>query len=329
MKSRLLRAIVLFTASIAFFAGGSARSQSYPAKPVRVVIAALPGTAPDVIARAIGPRVSESLGQPLIIDNRGGGAGILGAQIIAGAPGDGYSVLLIGGAGLTIIPFLTKKRPYDPVGDFTPVTLVTIAPLVMACHPSLPVKTVTELIGLAKAKPRELLFASPGVGSIQHLSIEMFNRAAGITMVHVPYKGGPPAVIDTIGGRVHLVITTVIPVQPHLKASRLRALAVTSGKRVGVFPDVPTVSESGLQGFETLQWFGMFAPRDTPAAIRERLYTELRKAVEIAAVTAVLSQEGQELAVNGPQALAEFQRTEIAKWQKVILHLRESGVVLE
>lgn len=199
----------------------------------------------------------------------------------------------------------------------------------VACHPSLPVKTVKDLIGLAKAKPKELFFASPGVGSIHHLTIELFNRAAGVTMVHVPYKGGPPAVIDAISGRVQLVITTVIPILPHVKASRLRALAVTSTRRTGVFPEVPTVSESGLQGFESLQWFAMFAPRSTPRAIRERLFSEVRKAVEIPGVASVLAQEGQELAVNGPQALAEFQRMEIAKWQKIILHLRESGTVLE
>ena len=329
MNIRLLRVLVLLTASIALLAGNSSWSQVYPGKPVRLIIGGLPGTAPDVIARVMGPHVSESLGQPLIIDNRGGGSGILAAQIIATAPGDGYTMLMIGGAGLTIVPFLTKKRPYDPLRDFTPVTLVTIAPLVMACHPSLPVKSVKDLIALAKAKPKELLFASPGVGSIHHLAIEMFNRDAGVSMVHVPYKGGPPAVLDAISGRVQLVVTTVIPLQPHLKASRLRALAVTSAKRVAVYPDVPSISESGLPEFEALQWFGVFAPRDTPVAIRERLFGEVRKAVEIGSVASVLAEQGQELAVNGPQALAEFQRTEIAKWRKIILHLRESGTVLE
>src|SRR5688572_13068961 len=326
MKTTLLPAVVLLSALVA---GGSAWCQSYPVKPVRLIIGGLPGTAPDVIARLMSPHITEALGQTLVIDNRGGGAGILGAQLVATAPGDGYTALLVGGAGLTIIPFLTKKRPYDPDKDFTPVTLVTVAPLVMACHPSLPVKSVKELIGLAKPKPKELLFATPGIGSIHHLTFEMFNRAAGITLTHVPYKGGPPAVIDTISGRTHFVITTVIPVQPHVKAAKLRAIAVTSAKRVGPFPDVPTVAESGIPGFEALQWFAMFAPRDTPAAIRERLTGEVRKAAEIQSVASILAQEGQEIAVNGPQALAEFQRTETAKWQKVIGQLRESGVVFD
>jgi tripartite-type tricarboxylate transporter receptor subunit TctC len=329
MHTTMLRLAVLLTASIALGVGESARCQTYPAKPVRLIIGGLPGTAPDIIARVVGPSVSESLGQPLVLENRGGGAGLLAAQITAAAPPDGYTALMVGGGSVSIVPFLTKKRPYDPVGDFTPVTLVTIAPLVIACNPSLPVKSVKELIGLAKTKPKELLYATPGVGSIHHLTFEMLNRAASINLVHVPYKGGPPAVIDTIGGRVHLVITTVIPVSPHVKAARLRAIAVTGAKRTNVFPEVPTVSESGVQGFESHQWFAIFTPAKAPGAIRERLFKEVHKAVESPAVVSTLAQEGQELAVNGPQALAEFHRTEVAKWHKIIVQLRESGIALE
>lgn len=325
MKTTLLRVVVLLTASIVLVAGGSSWGQTYPARPVRLIIGGLPGTAPDVIARLIAQSISESLGQPLILDNRGGGAGLLGAQITAAAAPDGYTVLIVGGGSLVIVPFLTKTPPYDPVADFTPVTLVTLAPLVLACNPSLPVKSVQELIGLAKAKPKDLLYGTPGVGSIHHLTIEMLNRAAGINLIHVPYKGGPPAVIDTIAGRVHLVITTVIPVSPHVKAERLRAIAVTSAKRTSVYPDVPTIAESGVQGFESHQWFGIFTPRNTPEAIREKLYKEVRMAVDKPVVTAILDQEGQLLAVNGPQALAEFRRTETAKWRKIIAQLRESG----
>ena len=327
MKTTWSRVVVLLAASITLVAGGSAWTQTYPVKPVRLIIGGLPGTAPDVIARLISPTMSESLGQSLILDNRGGGAGLLGAQITAAAPPDGYTVLIVGGGSLVIVPFLTKTRPYDPVADFTPVTLVTLAPLVLACNPSLPVKSVKELIDLAKAKPKELLYGTPGVGSIHHLTVEMFNRAAGTNLLHVPYKGGPPAVVDTIGGRVHLVITTVIPVAPHVKAGRLRALAVTSAKRTSVYPDVPTVSESGVPGFESHQWFGIFTPRDTPEVIRERLFKEVRQAAGKPATMEVLAQEGQQLAVNGPQALAEFRRMETAKWQKIILQLREAGAL--
>ena len=312
---------------IALVPSGSAWGQAYPTKPVRLVIGGLPGTAPDVIARLFGPGMSESLGQSLILDNRGGGAGLLGAQITATAAPDGYTVLIVGGGSLVIVPFLTKTPPYDPVADFTPVTLVSLAPLVLACNPSLPVKSVKELIGLARAKPKDLLYGTPGVGGIHHLTIEMLNRAVGISLIHVPYKGGPPAVIDTIAGRVQLVITTVIPVAPHIKAERLRAIAVTSAKRTSVYPNVPTIAESGVQGFESHQWFAIFTPRNTPGAIREKLFNEVRKAVDKPSVTAVLDQEGQLLAVNGPQALAEFRRTETVKWRKVISQLRETGAI--
>ncbi|MGH8640763.1 MAG: Bug family tripartite tricarboxylate transporter substrate binding protein [Burkholderiales bacterium] len=327
MKTTLLRVVLPLIASIVLVAGGSSWGQAYPTKPVRLIIGGLPGTAPDIIARIIAPSMTESMGQPLILDNRGGGAGLLGAQITAGAAPDGYTVLIVGGGSLVIVPFLTKTPPYDPVADFTPVTLVSLAPLVLASNPALPAKTVQELIGLSKAKPKDLLYGTPGVGSIHHLTIEMLNRAAGISLMHVPYKGGPPAVIDTIAGRVQVVITTVIPVAPHIKAARLRAIAVTSAKRTNVYPDVPTIAESGVPGFESHQWFGIFTPRNTPAAVRERFYKEVRMAVDKPGATAILDQEGQLLAVNGPPALAEFRRTETAKWRKIISQLRESGAL--
>jgi tripartite-type tricarboxylate transporter receptor subunit TctC len=329
MKTTLFRAGALLAASVALVTGGSSWCQGYPAKPIRLIIGGLPGTAPDVMARAIMPKVSESVSQSVIIDNRGGGSGVLAAQITAAAPADGYTVLFIGGGGVSIVPFLTKKPLYDPVQDFVPVTLVSTAALVLASHPALPVTSGKELVVFAKARPKELLFASPGIGSIHHLTIEMLNRAAGIAMVHVPYKGGPPAVIDAISGRVQLVITTAIPVLPHVKASRLRALAVSGSRRSAVFPDVPTVAESGVPGFESLQWFALFAPRNTAAAIAERLFSEVRKAAESPAVSTVLAQEGMDAAVNGPRTLAEFHRAEIKKWGQLIVHLRESGVVLE
>ena len=255
-------ASVLLAASIAVFASASGWCQSYPVRPVRLIIGGLPGTAPDVMARVIMPKVSDALGQSIIIDNRGGGAGLLAIQLTVGAPADGYTVLFVGGGGDSIVPFLGKKSPYDPVRELAPVTLVSKAALILASHPALPVQSVKELVGLAKAKPKELLYGTPGVGSIHHLTVEMLNRAAGIGTVHVPYKGGPPAVLDTISGRVQFVITTTIPVLPHVKAGRLRPLGVTSTKRSAVFPDLPTVAESGVSGFESHQWFALFTPSD-------------------------------------------------------------------
>ena len=329
MRTALLRVGVMLTASMALFQSPPVWGQPYPVKPVRLIIGGLPGTAPDVMARSIMPRVSESLGQPVVIDNRGGGAGVLGAQITIAAPADGYTVLFVGGAALSIIPFLTKSPPYDPLRDFTPVTFVALAAMILASNPGLPATSIKELISLAKDKPKALFYGTPGVGSIHHLTVEMFNRAAGISTVHVPYKGGPPAVLDTIGGRVQLVITTTIPVLPHVKTGRLRALGVTSSKRSIVFPEVPTIAESGVPGFESHQWFALYAPRNTPAAVAEKFYGEVRKAVGIPAVAAVLEQEGMEQAVNGPRALAEFQRAEAKKWQDMISYLRQTGTVLE
>ena len=327
MKTTFLRMAVLLTASTVLVAGGSSWGQAYPAKPVRLIIGGLPGTAPDIIARIVAPSMTESMGQPLILDNRGGGAGLLGAQITAAAAPDGYTFLIVGGGSLVIVPYLTKTTLYDPVGDFTPVTLVSLAPLVLASTLTLPVKSVQELISLSKAKPKELLYGTPGIGSIHHLTVEMLNSAAGIHLIHVPYKGGPPAVIDAIAGRVQLVITTVIPLSPHIKAARVRGLAVTSAQRTSVFPDLPTVAESGVPGFESHQWFGVFAPKTTSAAHRERFFKEVRKAVDKPGATAVLDQEGQVLAVNGPKALDEFRRTETAKWTKVISQLRAAGAL--
>ena len=329
MKNTRLQVGVLATASMALFASAPAWCQTYPVKPVRLIIGGLPGTAPDVMARVIMPRVSESLGQSIIIDNRGGGAGLLGAQMTVGAPADGYTVLFVGGGGVSIVPFLTKKSLYDPVRELAPVTLVSLAALILASNPALPAKSVKDLVGLAKAKPKELFYGTPGVGSIHHLTIEMLNRAAGIATVHVPYKGGPPAGLDTISGRVQFVITTTIPVLPHVKAGRLRPLGVTSSKRSAVFPDIPTVVESGVPGFESHQWFALFTPAKTPAAIAEKFFSEVRKVVDTPAVAAALAREGMEPAVNGPRALAEFHHAEIKKWQGMINYLRETGVVLE
>lgn len=329
MRTALLRAGVMLTASMALFQSPSAWCQSYPVKPVRLIIGGLPGTAPDVMARSIMPRVSESLGQPVIIDNRGGGAGVLGAQITVSAPPDGYTLLFVGGAAVSIIPFLTKSPPYDAVRDFVPVTFVALAAMILASNPALPATSIKELIALAKDKPKALLYGTPGIGSIHHLTVEMLNRAAGIATVHVPYKGGPPAVLDTLGGRVHLVITTTIPVLPHVKAGRLRALGVTSAKRSIVFPEVPTIAEAGVPGFESHQWFALFAPRNTPAAAVNKFYGEVRKVVETPEVTAILEREGMEQAVHGPRALAEFQRSEMKKWQDIINHLRNAGTVFE
>ena len=301
-------------------------SQPYPVKPVRLILPGPPAGGADVVARPIAQRLSESLGQPVFVDNRPGASGVIAAQLTASALPDGYTVMVGTAVGMSIAPFLARKRPYDPVQDYAPVALVATAPLMVAVHPSLPVKSIRELVTLAKARPKHLLYASNGTGTIQHLTAEMLSRTAGIAMVHVPYKGGTPAVIDTVSGNVQLVMTALPTVLPHVRGSRLRALAVTSGKRSSAIPELPTVAESGMPGFESVQWYGIFAPRNTAAAIIERLHAEIRKAAESPFVKGPLAQEGAELMVTGPQALADFLRADIAKWQKVI---HEANIVFE
>jgi len=276
--------------------------------------------------RPIAQKLSETLGQQVIVDNRPGAGSMIAAQLAAGSPPDGYTVLQASASGFSISPFLQKKLPYDPIHDFTPITLIATAPLMLTVHPSLPVRSVKDLISLARTKPGQLLYASNGKGSFSHLTTEMFARSAGIAIVHVPYKGGTPAVIDTVSGNVQIVITAVPTLITQVRAARLRPLAVTSVKRSSAVPELPTVAESGLQGFESVQWYAVLAPKQTPAAITDKLYGEIRKAAESPAVRAPLAQEGAEMAVNGPQALVEFLRTDIAKWQKII---RESKIVLE
>ena len=308
--------------------GGSLSwAQTYPARPVRLVLQTAAASAPDVLMRPIAKRFSESVGQQMIVDNRPGAAGVVAAQVVMNASADGYTVLLAASGAMSIAPFVAKKRPYDPFQDFSPVTLIAVAPLIVTAHPSLPVKSGKELIELAKARPKQILYASPGAATVQHLTIEMFSRAASISMVHVPYKSGAPAVIDTVSGQVQLVITAVPAVLQQIKAERLRALAVTGAKRSVAVPDVPTIAESGVQGFESLTWYGIYAPKNTLAEIVQKLYGELRKATDDPGVKSTAMREGVDLEVNG--ALADFHRVDAAKWQKVIHELRAPTVALE
>lgn len=326
MKTTLNGFIVFSLALSEMIAGGPSWCQSYPVKPIRLIVGGPPGGGADVVMRPIAHKLSETLGQQVIVDNRPGAGSMIAAQLVAGSPPDGYTVLQASASGFSISPFLQKKLPYDPIHDFTPITLIATAPLMVTVHPSLPVRSVKDLIGLARTKPGQLLYASNGKGSFSHLTTEMFARSAGIKIVHVPYKGGTPAVIDTVSGNVQVVITAFPTLIAQVRASRLRALAVTGEKRAPVLPELPTVAESALPGFVSVQWYGIFAPKGTPATITNRLHGEIQRAAESPAVKAPLSQEGAELTVTGPQALAEFLRADVLKWQRVI---RESGIVLE
>lgn len=326
MTHRLIRIGACLTAAFGLVACDPSWSQAYPVKPIRLIVAGPAGGGNDVITRPIAQKLSESMGQQVIVDNRPGAGTLLAGQATAGAAPDGYTVLMATISTLCISPHLVRKKPYDPVQDFTPITLVATAGLMVAVNPALPAKTIKELIVLARKRPGQLTYASNGAGSLSHLTTELFSRAAGIEMVHVPYKGGSLAAMDTIGGYTDLVISAIPTLIVHAKASRLRAIAVTGSRRSPVMPDLPTVAESGLASFESSQWYAAFAPKNTPAAIVERLYRELEKAADIPAVKAALSNEGAELAVTGPQRLGERVRADSAKWEKII---RESGIALD
>lgn len=326
MKDSFVRWVAMVGGLIGLALQGATWSQPYPYRPIRLIVQGVASSAPDIITRPIARRVSQSVGQSVIVDNRPGAGGVIAAQIAVSAPPDGYTFLVAAAGTISIAPFLMKKLPYDPLKDLAPVTLVAIAPLVVTAHPSVPAASVKDLIALAKSGTTKVLIGTPGVGTVQHLTVEMFNHAAGVSLGHVPYKGGGSAVIDTVGGQIQLAITSIPAVLLHIKASRLRALGITSARRSSAIPDVPTFAESGLPGFEATTWYAVYAPRNTPAKIVEKLYTEIREAAEAPDVKSAAAQEGVELDVKGPLPLAELQRIDMAKWQRII---RESNIVLE
>lgn len=301
-------------------------AQTYPAKSVRLIVGGAAGAGGDLIMRPIAQRLSESTGQQFLVENRPGAGSLIAGQAAAAAPADGYTLLQGSASGFSISPYLAKKRPYDPVQDFTPITMIARAPLLVVVHPALPVKSARDLVMLAKAKPKALLYGSNGMASFSHLTTELFARAAGVSMTHVPYKGGSPAAMDTVAGNVQLLITSMPTLLAQVKSGRLRPLAVTSRSRSPTLPDVPTVAESGWPGFESVQWYGLFAPKGTPRAIADRLHAEVQAAVDAPRVKASLALEGAEASVEGPDALAEFHAADIARWTKVI---RELNIVLE
>ena len=318
--SSCLAAVVLAIAS------GVAVAQAYPVKPVRMVVPFPAGGATDIVGRLIALKLSESWGQQVIVDNRGGAGGTIGSDLAAKSAPDGYTLLIGTSSTHAIAPSLYSKLPYDPVRDFASVTLVASATILLAVHPSLPAKTVRDLIALGKRKPNALSFASSGNGGISHLIGEHFKSAGGIQMLHVPYKGDTPALVDLVGGQVHLMFGTAVSFLPYVKAGRLNALAVTNPKRSPIVPDVPTVAESGLPGFEALQWFGIFVPAGTSKDIVARLNGEIVKIVRLPDVRERLTGLGAEVVGNTPEQFAAFQKADTVKWAAVV---KASGAKIE
>jgi tripartite-type tricarboxylate transporter receptor subunit TctC len=300
----------------------AAYGQSWPAKPVRFVVPFPPGGSTDVAARSVADRLSAALGQPVIVDNRAGANGAIGTAEVARAAPDGYTILFAADP-VTTLQLVVKDLPFDVLRDFAPVTQVTTQPIALAVHPSVPAQTVRELIAYAKANPGKLSFCHSGTGSGQHLSGELFKKLAGIDMVHVPYKGGGPAVQDLVAGQVPVGVLGSTPLIPHHKAGRVRILAFTSLERFPVLPEVPTLHESGLTGFETAQWLGLLAPRGTRGEVIQKLHLETAKVLALPEVRQRLAQAALQPVASSPDAFAAVIRADIERWGKLA---RELGI---
>jgi tripartite-type tricarboxylate transporter receptor subunit TctC len=285
---------------------------------VRLVVPFTPGGSTDILARAVGQKLSESWGQPVVVDNRPGAGGIIGMETVAKAAPDGYTLVMGHIGTLAANPALYKTLPYDPVKDFAPVTLIARVPNVLVVGPAVPSRSVAELIALAKAKPGKLDYGSGGNGSAAHLATEYFKLKAGVDLQHIPYKGTAPALQDLLGGQIALMITGLPPVLPHVKAGKLRILGVASAQRLRQFPEIPTIAESGVPGFEATQWYGILAPAATPKEIVAKLNREFVKALRDPAVGEKLAGEGADPVGDTPGEFAAFIASEIDLWGKVI-----------
>ncbi len=308
---------------ITFF--GNAFALSYPTKPIRLIVPFPAGGTTDIFARIIAQKLSENLGQQVLVDNRAGASGIIGSEIVLKSPPDGHTLLLTA-THHVVNPSLYKKLPYDTLKDFVAVALVATSPNVLVAHPSFPANSIKELIALAKAKPGQINFASTGIGGANHLSGEMLKSMAGIDLVHIPYKGAAPAMNDLLGGHVSLMFDTIGVELPYVKAGKLKALAVTTAKRTAIAPEIPTIAESGVPGYEAVSWFGLYGPAGMPKEIVNRLNTEVARILNLPEVHKKFMAYGAETEALSPDQFAAFVKSEIAKWGKVV---KDCGVQLD
>jgi tripartite-type tricarboxylate transporter receptor subunit TctC len=319
-------AVQVILACAAVVVSSVAEAQTYPLKSVRIIVPFPAGGATDIMARLVAQRLSEMWAQQVIVDNRGGAAGTIGSDLAAKSAPDGYTILVGTSSTHAIAQSLYAKLPYDSVKDFAPVTGLATSTIVLSTHPSVPAKSVRELIALAKAQPNALSFASSGSGGVSHLVAEMFKSQAGIQMLHVPYKGDTQALADLVGGQVSLEFGTALSFIPHIQAGKLKALAVTSLARSPVMSDVPTVAESGLKGFEALQWYGLFAPAGTPREIVARINADTVKTLRTNDMKERLAKLASDVVANTPDEFAAFQKSEINKWAQVV---KQSGAHID
>lgn len=293
----------------------AASAQSYPAKPIRVIVGQAPGGATDIVSRALAQKLTEQMGQSVVIDNRSGAAGSIGSAIAASANPDGYTALIISST-YTINPSLYRKLPFDPVRDLKPVTLIASSPFLLLVHPAVAAKTTRELIALAKT--RSLTYGSGGIGSSGHLAAELFASMAGITLTHVPYKGAGPALIDALAGQVNMLMSSIVSGMPYAKSGRLRALAITTRDRSNALPELPTIAESALPGYDFSSWYGLMVPAGTAPAIVARLNGETVKALKAPDLKQRLASEGCEPVGSTPDELGNYIRAEMARWAKIV-----------
>ena len=300
----------------------AAPAQNYPTKPIRLIVPYPPGGPTDLVGRSIGQKLTEAWGQQVIVENRAGAASAVGTEVAARAPADGHNLLLGTSAGFCINPALGGKLPYDPERDFAPISLLVINPQILVVHPSLPVHSVKGLIALAKSRPGQINYASVGNASPQHLGMEMLKSMTGINMVHVPYKGTAPAVTDILAGNVSLMFNSMPSVLPQANAGKLRGIAVGSAKRSPAAPEIPTVAEAGLPGFEYVTWYGLYTPTGTPRELVGRLHAQIVKILADPELSRRFSSQGAEPASTTPEQLAQYRRAEFERWRKLIAELK-------
>ena len=325
-RARAVRTFAIhFILAWPFLTAGAHAQQDYPARPIRIVVPSSPGGGTDILARQIAQKLTERWGQQVIVDNRPGAGQMIGIELVAKAAPDGYTLVMTA-TPLALNTVLYKKVPYDPVRDFAPISQVAAMPNIIVTHPALPARTIRELIALARSHTGQLVYASSGVGTGPHLSMELFLTMEGVKMGHVPYKGTNPGMIDTMAGQVQVLMSTLLPPLPHIKTGRLRALGVTGSKRVSSLREVPTIAEAGVAGYEVVGWYGIAAPANTPRDVINKLYSEIANILQSPETREKLAADGAEPVGSTPEQFAAFIQSEIDKWSRVV---KSSGIKVE
>lgn len=315
MTLLLLKSLTMF---LGLVSAGAAYPQAYPSKPIRLIALGPAGSVSDLRARWIADKLNAALGQPIIVDNRAGAGGNIGAEIAAKSPKDGYTLVLVHQGTLTLNPHLYTRLGYDPITDFAPITRLVVSPLLLAVNPSVPAKSVADLIELARKKPGQIIYGSAGNGTPPHMAGELFKRMANIDVTHVPYKGGAQAVLDLMAGRISYTFDALVLQAVHVKSGKTRALAVTGTKRVPALPEIPTVAESGLPGFEYWGWMGIAAPAGTPKTVVAKLHADITKILKTPEAREWFAEQGGETVGDSPEQFAAYIKAELPKWGPII-----------